>query len=164
MTLQAIIPTGLTEHIYNIIPSGSIRSLDATNKRNFSALKSTQPFTLTPVVARARRWKQKNPLKRQITSIRARGVTSSFLIVMSFYRLTVGTDVIAAPDHVRRRRRHTHTHTHTHTLGRTPLDEGSTGRRDLQLTKHNTHNRQTSMPRRDSKPHSQRASGRTSAP
>jgi hypothetical protein len=32
------------------------------------------------------------------------------------------------------------------TLGRTPLDEWSARRRDLYLTIHNTHNRQTSMP------------------
>jgi hypothetical protein len=32
------------------------------------------------------------------------------------------------------------------TLARTPLDEGSARRRDLYLTTHNTHNRQTSMP------------------
>jgi len=32
------------------------------------------------------------------------------------------------------------------TVGRTPLDEWSDRRRDLYLTKHNTHNRQTSMP------------------
>jgi hypothetical protein len=32
------------------------------------------------------------------------------------------------------------------TLGRTPLDEWLTRRRDLYLTTHNTHNRQTSMP------------------
>jgi hypothetical protein len=32
------------------------------------------------------------------------------------------------------------------TLGRTPLDEGPAPRRDLCLTTHNTHNRQTSMP------------------
>jgi hypothetical protein len=32
------------------------------------------------------------------------------------------------------------------TGGRTPLDEWSARRRDLYLTKHNTHNRQTSMP------------------
>src|SRR5215470_4379666 len=32
------------------------------------------------------------------------------------------------------------------TVGRTPLDERSTRRRDLYLTTHNTHNRQTSMP------------------
>jgi len=31
------------------------------------------------------------------------------------------------------------------TLGRTPLDEWSTHRRDLYLTTHNIHNRQTSM-------------------
>ena len=33
------------------------------------------------------------------------------------------------------------------TVGRTPLNEWSVRRRDLYLTKHNTHNRQTSMPR-----------------
>ena len=38
---------------------------------------------------------------------------------------------------------HTHTHTHTHTVGWTPLDDGSTRRRDLYLTTHNTHQRQT---------------------
>jgi len=32
------------------------------------------------------------------------------------------------------------------TVGRTPLDKWSACRRDLYLTKHNTHNRQTSMP------------------
>ena len=32
------------------------------------------------------------------------------------------------------------------TVGRTPLDECSARRRDLYLTKHNAHNRQTSMP------------------
>jgi hypothetical protein len=32
------------------------------------------------------------------------------------------------------------------TVGRTPLDEWSIHRRDLYLTTHNTHNRQTSMP------------------
>jgi hypothetical protein len=32
------------------------------------------------------------------------------------------------------------------TLGRTPLDEGSARRRDLYLTTHNVHKRQTSMP------------------
>jgi hypothetical protein len=37
-----------------------------------------------------------------------------------------------------------HSVRHT-TLGRTPLDEGSTCRRDLYLTTHNTHKRQTSI-------------------
>jgi len=37
-------------------------------------------------------------------------------------------------------------HTRNTTVGRTPLDELSGPRRDLYLTKHNTHNRQTSMP------------------
>jgi hypothetical protein len=38
------------------------------------------------------------------------------------------------------------THCRRSTLGRTPLDEGSARRRDLYLTTHNTHKRQTSMP------------------
>jgi hypothetical protein len=112
MTFKAIILTGLTEHIYSMIPGSSIRSLDAKDKKNFSALKRTRHFTLIPAVARTRRWKKRNPLKRQITSIRAPGVTSSFLIATSFYRPTVDADVIAAPDHVQR---HTHKHT-THSV------------------------------------------------
>jgi hypothetical protein len=38
------------------------------------------------------------------------------------------------------------THIRHTTLGRTPLDKGPARRRDLYLTTHNTHNRQTSMP------------------
>jgi hypothetical protein len=41
---------------------------------------------------------------------------------------------------------HGHTHFRHTTLGRTPLDEGTARRRDLYLTTHNTHKRQTSMP------------------
>jgi len=37
-------------------------------------------------------------------------------------------------------------HTTTDTVGRTLLDESSARRRDLSLTTHNTHNRQTSTP------------------
>jgi hypothetical protein len=39
---------------------------------------------------------------------------------------------------------HDHTQTHT-TLGRTPLDKWSAWRRDLYLTTHNNHKRQTYM-------------------
>ena len=47
------------------------------------------------------------------------------------------------------------------TVGRTPLDEWSARRRDLHLTTHNTHNRQTSMPPVGFEPTlSQQASGR----
>jgi hypothetical protein len=42
-------------------------------------------------------------------------------------------------------RPHDHTFRHT-TVGRTSLDEGPACRRDLYLTTHNTHKRQTSMP------------------
>ena len=45
------------------------------------------------------------------------------------------------------------------TVGRTPLDEWSAHRRDLYLTTHDTHKRQISMPRWDSNPQSQQASG-----
>ena len=38
------------------------------------------------------------------------------------------------------------------TVGRTPLDEWSARRRDLYLTTHNTHNRQTSMPPEEFEP------------
>jgi hypothetical protein len=40
---------------------------------------------------------------------------------------------------------HNHTQTHT-TRGTTPLDEWSARRRDLYLTTHSTHKRQTSIP------------------
>jgi hypothetical protein len=43
-------------------------------------------------------------------------------------------------------------HTTINTVGRTPLDEWSARRRDLYLTTHNTHNRQTSMPPMGFKP------------
>jgi hypothetical protein len=45
-------------------------------------------------------------------------------------------DVSRFPDHTKRRT----------TVGKTPLGEWSARRRDLYLTTHNTHNRQTSMP------------------
>jgi hypothetical protein len=57
-------------------------------------------------------------------------------------------------DHIQRRT----------TVGRIPLDEWSARRKDLYLTTHNTHNRQTSMPRWDSKPRSQQANGRRPTP
>jgi len=41
------------------------------------------------------------------------------------------------------------------TVGRTPLDECPSRRRDLYRTKHNNQNRQTPMPRRDANPKSQ---------
>jgi hypothetical protein len=41
---------------------------------------------------------------------------------------------------------HHHTLFRHTTFGRTPLDEGPARRRDLYLTTHNTHNRQTSSP------------------
>ena len=52
----------------------------------------------------------------------------------------------------------------SHTVGRTPLDEWSARPRDLYLTTHNTHNRQTSMPRWDWNPQSQQVSGRRPTP
>jgi hypothetical protein len=41
----------------------------------------------------------------------------------------------------------TWSHWNTHTFARTPLDEGSARCRELNLTTHHTHKRQTSMPR-----------------
>jgi hypothetical protein len=55
------------------------------------------------------------------------------------------------------------TQCHT-TVGRTPLDEWSARRGDLYLTTHNTHNRQTSMPRWDSNSRFQQASSRRPTP
>ena len=49
------------------------------------------------------------------------------------------------------------------TVGRTPLDEWSARHRDLYLTAHNTHNRQTCR-RWDSNPQSQHASGSRPTP
>jgi hypothetical protein len=50
------------------------------------------------------------------------------------------------------------------TLDRTSLDEWSARRRDLYLTTHNNHNRQTFITRWDSYPQSQKASGRRPTP
>jgi len=74
-----------------------------------------------------------------------------FLLSMTSYAFFLG--IIVAPGHTL-----WHNHSHTHTLRRTPLNEESVSRRDLYLTTHNTHNRQTSTPRRGSKPQSQQAS------
>jgi len=49
------------------------------------------------------------------------------------------------------------------TVGRTPLDEWSARRRDLDLTTHNTHNKHPCL-RGDSNPQSQQASGRKPMP
>jgi hypothetical protein len=58
-----------------------------------------------------------------------------FLILTSLYLLIVGVE-----DYF-----WTWSHTVTHILCKTPLDEGSVRRRDLYLTTHNIHKRQTSM-------------------
>ena len=50
------------------------------------------------------------------------------------------------------------------TLGRTPLDQWSARRRDLYLTTHTIHMRETSMLRRDSNPQSQQKRGRRLTP
>jgi hypothetical protein len=50
------------------------------------------------------------------------------------------------------------------TLGRTPLDEWSTRRRELYLTTHKPQKRQTFMSLRDSNPQSQQARGRYAVP
>ena len=50
------------------------------------------------------------------------------------------------------------------TLGMTPLYEWSARHSDLYAKTHNTHNRHTSMPRRDSNPQAQQASSRRPTP
>ena len=56
------------------------------------------------------------------------------------------------------------THMDTHTLCRTPLDYGSARCIDLYLTINNIHKRQTSIPRRNSNPQPQQASGHRPMP
>jgi len=65
----------------------------------------------------------------------------SFFVSYSdiFYLLIVGVAAIVALYPTQ-----WHKHTHTHTLGRTPLDEGSTRRRELYVTIHITYRRETS--------------------
>ena len=65
----------------------------------------------------------------------------AFLLILIFLWRCDPTRLVASSflrflDHAQRRT----------TVGRTPLDEWSARRRDLYLTTHNTHNRQTSMP------------------
>ena len=62
--------------------------------------------------------------------------SSSLLRSTTFYLTKVRCRGVIAFDH---------TQGHT-TVGRTPLNKGSARRRDLYLTTHNTHNRQTSVP------------------
>jgi hypothetical protein len=57
-----------------------------------------------------------------------------------------GSTALYGPGPPRFVRFHGHTHLRHTTVGRTPLDEGPARRRDLYLTTHNTHKRQTSMP------------------
>jgi len=51
-------------------------------------------------------------------------------------------------------------HSRHTTLGRTPLDQWTARRSDFYLTTHKTHNKEISMPRRDSNPQHQQAWGR----
>jgi hypothetical protein len=61
-------------------------------------------------------------------------------------------------------RLHDHTPFRQTTLSRTPLDEGPARRRDLYLTKHNIHERQTSMPPAGFEPTIQQADSRRPMP
>jgi hypothetical protein len=63
-------------------------------------------------------------------------------VCISFFHGTTAPSVPVPPQY----RGFTITHIRHTTLGRTPLDEWPARRRDLYLTTHNTHNRQTSMP------------------
>jgi len=90
-----------------------------------------------------------------------------FLFLSSFHLLFVVQTVNVSPNHTQSLSgslSYTHTNTIRHnTLGRTPLEESSTRRRDLYLT---THNRQISMPPppRKSNPLSQQGSSHTPTP
>ena len=72
-----------------------------------------------------------------------------FLFLSSFHLLFVVQTVNVSPNHTQSLSlslslSYTHTNTIRHnTLGRTPLEESSTRRRDLYLTTHNTYKRQT---------------------
>jgi len=54
-------------------------------------------------------------------------------------------------------------HSNTFILRRAPRDQWSVRRRNLYLTTHNIHERQTSTPQQDSNPQSQQTSGRKTA-
>jgi hypothetical protein len=71
-------------------------------------------------------------LKTQMVSVVSPNLY--FLSQLDIYcLLTVGVEFVVAP-------------IHTHTFGWTPLHDWSAPRRDLYLTTHNVHNRQTSIP------------------
>jgi len=59
-----------------------------------------------------------------------------FLLWRCYPTLVIASSFLRFLDHTQRRT----------TVGRTPLDKWSACRRDLYLTTHNIHNRQTSMP------------------
>ena len=64
------------------------------------------------------------------------GVTTHWVVSFTAQLRAVASSFSRFLNHTQRRA----------TVGRTPLDECSIHRRDLYLTTHNTHNRQTSMP------------------
>jgi hypothetical protein len=87
-------------------------------------------FLHSAILLFSRHWNWNGILKRD--------TTASFNILFFFMaRLPSCLLIFGDP------RSHSLRHT---TLGRTPLDEWSPCHKDLYLTKHNTHNRQTSMP------------------
>ena len=114
--------------------------------------------TQVTLLLRALSWnvwgRKENRISSSVTKLRSGTWVSSCVSVRTQYRVKrLGSGLIEIPmwrnspqwarvsftrflDHTQRRI----------TVGRTPLDEWSARRRDLYLTTHNTHNRQTSMP------------------
>jgi hypothetical protein len=78
----------------------------------------------------------------------------SFIFGATSPQLTRASSFMRFLDHTQRRT----------TVCSTPLDQWSARSRDIYLTTHNTHNRQKSMPRRNSNPQPQEASGRRPTP
>jgi hypothetical protein len=67
------------------------------------------------------------------------------VLIFQMYFFSNGSTAPWGPRPPQFSRLHNHTFRHT-TVGRTPLDEGPARRRDVYMTTHNTHKRQTSMP------------------
>jgi hypothetical protein len=97
-----------------------------TNQRNKTRDKTFGPLYI----------KQKFPFCYYIAGI----IIFVFIIIFFLWRCDPTRVMVSSflrfLDHIQRRI----------TNGRTPLDEGSARHRELYLTTHNTHNRQTSMP------------------
>ena len=99
-----------------------------------------------PLPVTAAWWKHSrelNPLRVRPKSFEVTACHKRLRIFSFFFSMALAAQLrTMASSFLRFFRDHTQRHT---TVGRTPLDEWSARRRDLYLTTHNTHNRQTSM-------------------